>query len=193
MKKLLQSPLFSSLLGGCLFLATLCLLAVTGSTQPRQENVTLQEAPIWNAHNPEIDQLVSQLKTERDELQERETNVAKLEEEMKAERLELDELTQRLKNLQAEFDRNTVQIKADEQTNLKKQAKIYLNMSPEAASQVLAEMEDEAVVKILGLMKEEESATILEGLLRRSPDGAKKVAAISAQLRKVLVEKTAPK
>jgi flagellar motility protein MotE (MotC chaperone) len=194
MMKFVKSPLLSGLLGGSLFLVTLVLVVSTAANKPAHTpDVPVPEAAIWNPQNAEVDQLVSQLKKEREELHERATGLKKLEEQLKTERLELDEITQRVKAMQDQFNKNVVQLKGDELANLKKQAKMYATMAPDAAAQIMAEMEDSAVVKLLATMKEEESASILEGFLKRNPQSAKRVALLSDQLRRVLVEKVASK
>lgn len=194
MKRLVQSPLFSTLLGGCLFLATLCLLGATAANRPLPTaEIVPAEAPIWNPQNAEVDQLVSHLQKERESLREREAQVKKLEEQLKTERQELDEISDRVKRMQEQFNKNVVQLKADEQANLKKQAKMYATMTPDSAAQIMTEMDDSTVVKLLATMKEDESAPILEGLLKRDPQAAKRAALLSERLRRVLVEKAEQK
>lgn len=195
MNAVLKSPVFAGLVGGISFLATLFfVLASTSLAEPEKTNASAApEVNLWSTHNYEVDQLVSELKKEREALRSREAGLNKLAEQLKLERAELDDIARDVKAMQAQFDKNIVQVKADEQSNLKKQAKMYASMAPESAAQILAEMEDSAVVKLLGSMKEEESASILEGLLKRNPQAAKRAATLSEQLRKMLMEKSEQK
>jgi flagellar motility protein MotE (MotC chaperone) len=56
-------------------------------------------------------------------------------------------------------------------------------MSPESAANVLAELDNSAVVRIFVYLKDSEAAGILEALAKRSPADARRAAQISEQVR----------
>ncbi|HYE32407.1 MAG TPA: hypothetical protein VEH27_13325 [Methylomirabilota bacterium] len=194
MKRLLTSPVLSTFIGAATFFGTLTLMVSRQAEQQAHAAAQVKpEIPVWNPSNPEIDKLVSELKTERQALEKRRKEIDAVAEQFKAQRIELNDAMQRVQQLQAELDKQIVQVKADEIPNLKKQAKIYASMAPESAAQILNEMEDSAIVKLLASMKEDESAQILESLLKVDAGAAKRAAELSDQLRRYLAPKAAKK
>ena len=102
---------------------------------------------------------------------------------MKAERLEINVVTQAVYQLQAQVEANIVRIHAEEAANIKKLARTYAAMSPEGAAPILKEMEEGTLTKLLAVMKETETAPILEAMSKLGADEAKRVAKITEQLR----------
>ena len=139
--------------------------------------------PSWNYRNPEITQLIVDLNREREALAQRQQQLNELASRLQAERQELNQVTQNVFRMQREFDHNVLRIRDEETANLKKLAKVYATMSPEGATGILKEMEDEQVVKIMVFMKENETAPILEALAKSGNDQAKRAALISERLR----------
>lgn len=142
--------------------------------------------PSWTFQNPELSQLMTELKDERDALAARAKQLNDLEARLNAERQEICTVTQTVYRLRGEFDGLVTRVTDEEAFNLKKLARVYATMSPEGASRILKEMDDEQVVKILALMKEGESAPILESLGQGARDEAKRAALISNRLRLTL-------
>jgi flagellar motility protein MotE (MotC chaperone) len=139
--------------------------------------------PSWNFRNPEITQLVLDLSREREAVTQRQAQLDELASRLQAERQELNQVTQNVFRMQREFDRNVLRIRDEETANLKKLAKIYATMSPDGATTILKEMEEEQIVKIMVFMKENETAPILETLAKSGTDQAKRAALISERLR----------
>ena len=192
--KLIQSPLFAAILGGVLFLFTSAFLTTSGvSAAAHTEALEAEEhvdplkpntsGPSWEFFNPEMDQIVSELKSERDSLSAREKDLNELAARVRAERAELDGSLKSLRLLQQQVDRDVFRIKDDEAANLKKLAKMYASMEPASAAKILRELDDVVVVKILTLLKEPEAALVLEGLSRLGALETKRAAAISENLR----------
>jgi flagellar motility protein MotE (MotC chaperone) len=139
--------------------------------------------PSWEFTNPEADQLMAELKTEKAALAKKEQDLGDLSTRLKSERTELDAVTENVKHLQSDFDQNVVRIKEEETANLKKLAKVYANMSPDSAATVMAEMDDAAIVKIMVFMKDGETAAIFESLAKKGQPDAKRTANLSERLR----------
>ena len=143
----------------------------------------VQTGPSWEFTNPEADQLVAELKSERTAVKKREQELDELAKRLAVEQTEVNQATQSVHQLQLDFDKNVVRIKEEETANLKKLAKVYAAMSPESAAKVFAEMEDQAVIKIMVFMKDSDTAAILEALAKNGQPEAKRVAGLSENLR----------
>ena len=162
----------------------------------RQSSVkaTIAAGPSWTFQNPEMSQLVAELKSERESLRVRANQLDELEARLHAERKEIYSVTQAVHQLRADFDTVVTRVSEEEAVNLKKLAKVYTTMSPEGAARILKEMEDDQVVKILALMRGAEPAPILENLGQGSKEDARRAAVLSNRLRLVLsaAKKPAP-
>ena len=193
MKKLLTAPITAMTLGGISFLVTMMLLLqrpLTATPAPVHEEA--ESAPVenfWQTYNPEVDQLLEELQNEKAALAKKEQELRELATRIESERSELNVVTQRVHQLQIEFDQNVTRVKEEEAPNLKKLAKMYATMSPEGASAILAELDNETVVKLFSFMKETECAPLLEAMAMGGGEQAKRAAEISEALRNVLGEK----
>jgi flagellar motility protein MotE (MotC chaperone) len=204
--KALESPIVSTAAGGIAFLLTWMLTLQSAAPNIRPAAVAHKAAaapgvpaaptyPVesWVYYNPEVDQLIKDLKAERDALTAREEDLKQLAARLTTERSELDQVADSVKKMQAEIEKRLVEIKADEIPNLKRLAKTYSSMSPAGAAAILREMEDNAVVKILALMKDTENGPILEGMGRQGPADATRAAALTEKLRLARVPATKAK
>ncbi len=192
MMKLLQAPITSMTLGGISFLLTMFMLL----NKPLPAKAVVQETPpddtpqsFWERHNPEMDQLLKEMNLEKQDLAKREAELRELSTRLQAERAEITVVTQRVAQLQAEFDQNVVRMKEEEAPNLKRLAKLYSGMSPEATSAIMKELDDQTVVKLFSVMKDSESAALLDAMAREGETQAKRAASISESLRKTISEK----
>lgn len=127
--------------------------------------------------------LIGELKLEKEALAKREKDLNDLAERLKAERAEINVVTQAVYQMQKEVESSIVRINTEEASNLKKLARTYSVMSPEGAAPILKEMDEPTLLKILALMKEGESAPILEEMSKLGADQAKHVAEITERLR----------
>jgi flagellar motility protein MotE (MotC chaperone) len=190
--KFLTSSLSSTLLGGICFLLTMVLLLqkpLAATAKPDSEEEESGPVTFWERHNPEVDQLIEELRKQKQDITKREAELRELATRLQTERAEINLVTQRVAQLQLEFDQNVVRVKEDEAPNLKKLARMYSSMSPEAVSTIIKEMDDQTVVKLMSQMKETESAPLLESMTKEGEAQAKRAAAISEALRKTLVDK----
>jgi flagellar motility protein MotE (MotC chaperone) len=149
--------------------------------------------PSWEFQNPELDQLVADLKKEKAALGQREQQLNDLATRLQAERLEINQVTQTVHQLQGELDRTVLRVQDEEIANLKKLARMYAAMTPDGAMAILRELDDPAVVKVMVFMKEEEAAPILEALSKRGDVDAKRAATISDRLRLTVFRKPTDK
>ena len=154
----------------------------------RQSSVkaTIAAGPSWTFQNPEMTQLLAEIKNEREALRVRASQLDDLETRLQAERKEIYAVTQAVYQVRADLDKVVTRVSEEEAVNLKKLAKVYTTMSPEGAARILKEMEDDQVVKILALMKGAEPAPIIESLGQGTKEDARRAATISNRLRLVL-------
>lgn len=200
MIRTLQSPWLAAVIGVLLYGAITALLLrpsrliIPGAGPAAGAARALVEplGPSWAFKNPEVDQLVSELRTEREVLRAREKELQDYAARLTLERQEISSITQRVATLQLEMDRTIVRIRDEESANLKRLAKVYATMAPEAAAKIMVEFQDEAAVKIFAFMKDSETAPILENISKSGPPAARRVALISDRLRLLSVPPTQP-
>jgi flagellar motility protein MotE (MotC chaperone) len=147
--------------------------------------------PSWDFNNPEVDQIIAELRAEKASLADRERQLNELSARLRSEQREMIAATQNVHRLQAEFDRNVTRVREEETANLKRLAKLYATMSPDGAAAVMRNLEDDQMLKILVYMKEVEIAPILELIAKGGAEDAKRVAGISERLRLVLFRQPA--
>jgi len=156
------------------------------STGGAVAQVVAKLVPSWEFKNPELDQLLTEARAEREALRNRANDLAALEARLKAEWQELTSVTQSVAKLQAQLDRTVTCVKKEETANLKRLAKMYSTMKPEAAAKLLGSLEDGQAVRVLAVMKDGESAAILESFAKQDAAGVKRAAALSYRLRLTL-------
>jgi flagellar motility protein MotE (MotC chaperone) len=149
--------------------------------------------PSWDFDNPEMAQLIAELKDQREALRARALQLDELEARLNAERQEIYAVTQAVSQLKTNIEATITWIGEEEVVKLKKLAKVYATMTPEGATRILREMDDEQVAKVLALMKESESAPILEGLSQGGKEESKRAALLSNRLRLTIESKNLKK
>ncbi len=194
MTRILQSPWFTVLIGGVLYLATTVLVlspAKFGDLRSAgPANRSADDDPSWRFHNPEFSQWVAQIKEEKDALALREQHLTELQNRLAAERQEILTVTQTLTRLQAYFDQNVIRFSSQASENVRHQAKLIAAMSPAGAVALIAEMPDADVVRILFTMRTDEASAILDGLSTRGKDDARRAALLTVRIHQILPEPT---
>jgi len=186
------------LLGGVLFFATTAALL-----KPSQLPVVAAEDPVakveraggnepsWKFRNPEMDQWIQEIQREKDALNVREQQLKDLETRLNAERQEISVVTQAVYQMQVDFDKNVIRLNAQDENNLKRQAKLLSSMSPEGAAATLAQMNDDDVVRILFTMKADDASVALDTLSKSGKEQAKRAASIIERMRHTIPPSTA--
>lgn len=144
----------------------------------------------WNFNNPELEQLITELKKEKEMIAKRQNELNEVQSRLTVERAELNQLTQTVWQLQMDLEKDITRIKEEEMANLKKLARIYSSMTPETAANILKELPDDVIVKVLSIMKENESAPILELISKGSQNDYKRAALLTEKIR-LVIQKTA--
>ena len=190
--KFLQAPITAMMLGGLSFLLTMFALLekpLKSNAEPVETTPEEKVIGFWERHNPETDELLKEIKTEREYLTKRAAELRELETRLAAERAEINTITQRVAQLQMEFDQTIIRVKEEEAPNLKKLARLYSTMSLEGASAILRELDDMVVVKVMSFMKEDQSAPLLDAMAKEGELQAKRAATIAEALRKTVADK----
>ena len=201
MMSILQSKWLAALLGGLMFLVTSTVLTNQAISSlpppaPAGHGETVQavtKGPSWDFFNPELDHLVEELKREKESLSTREQQLKDLDLRLKSDRAELDQATGEVKKLRDELDRAVTRVKDDEVGNLKKLSKLYAGMDPAAAANILRELDEAVIVKVMLFMKNEETAPIFEAFTRQGDAETKRAARITESLRLAANIKAPPK
>lgn len=198
--KILANSLVSSILGLVLYTVVTVLVwkvpVAAVQHDPSQEEIVAhakEAVPSWEFKSQEAEMLIQELRIEKESLARREKDLNELAERLKTERLEINVVTQAVYQLQMQVEASIVRINAEEAVNIKKLAKTYAAMSPDGAAPIMKEMEEATLIKIIALMKEAESAPILEAMSKLSPDDAKRVAKVTDRLRFYLSEQAKTK
>ena len=191
MTRWLTSGWVVALAGGLVYLATTALLI-----RPAQfagvravlaaAKVTPDTDPSWRFKNPEFEQWVAELKMEKSDLDTRAQQLQELQTRLASQQQEFNTATQAVFLLQADFDKNVVRIKSQEVQNLNKQAKIIAGMSPAGAANLISQMADDDVVRLLATMKVDEASRVLDAMSKLGKSEAKRAAGLTARLRMVL-------
>lgn len=189
MKKILFSPWSTASIGVLAYCLTTWValapakLLSTALGTPHREFVGSDPAPSWNFYSTELDQLLAEIRDQREALKTKEQQLNDFQARLEAERLEILTVTQKVWQLQKDLDRSVTFIKEAEQGNLKKLAKMYTAMAPEAAIKLVQELEVPEAVKILAIMKDADSAALLENLAKDGGANAKRAALLMDKLR----------
>ncbi|HTH47186.1 MAG TPA: hypothetical protein VMB21_06720 [Candidatus Limnocylindria bacterium] len=187
--------MLASILGALLYLGTtfwkLSAITPRRAPEPVEKAKTIvkkHDAPnvpklVWDPQNPEVEQLVKELREEKEALAKRESGLNELASRLQVERQEIDRVAQNVQRMQTDFEKSLTKVKGDEVGNLKKLAKMYSNMTPDGAAKIFRELDDDSVGKILLLMKEAEAAAMLEAMAKQGEPEARRAAALSERLR----------
>jgi flagellar motility protein MotE (MotC chaperone) len=187
MKRILKSSWMVILIGAVVYAGSTWLFWKTPAVVPvfarTAKRLPGQPMPSWDFVNPEADQLIAELRTEKEQVDKRKQELDELAVRLEAERSEINQVTQTVARLQSEFDKSILRVQTEETANLKKLAKMYASMAPDAAASIFGSLDDDAVVKILVYMKESEGAAILESMSKTGPAASKRAGALSERIR----------
>jgi len=190
MARIFQAPWLAALLGAILYLATTFVVVnrVKFSVPMTDDAIELSadNDPSWHFHNPEFNQWLAQIKTEKESLDQREQQLNELQIRLNAERQEIMAVTQTVSQLQSDFDKNVVRFTSDQVADAKRQSKVIANMSPDGAAKMMDEMPDDQTLPVLFALKTDQSGAILDAMSQMGKPQAERAARLTMQIRKVL-------
>lgn len=189
MKKILSSGWFVALIGSLAYLGTTLICFSTAKLGAIHPVTAVEEGPAplsesWGFKNPELDQMVAELKQEKEAVSLRAQQLNDLEARLASERQELKAVTDTVGRLQREMDQSILRIKQEEIPNLKKLAKIHASMSAEGSANILKEETDEEILKVLFYLKPSETGPIVEAFGKLGKTEAQRAAQLIERLRR---------
>ncbi|OIR18776.1 hypothetical protein GALL_11160 [mine drainage metagenome] len=146
----------------------------------------------WDFWTVEIENLASDLRSERADVKKREDELDQREARLNLESQELAKTRKQIEAMRDMIDQRLVEVGLGEQANLKKLAQTYAGLSPQAAVAIFRDLNDRTVVKLMSLMKPDAVGAIFEEMSRESvadPNLARRAASITDQLRLIRVAK----
>ena len=189
MKKILGANWFVALVGALAYLGTTLFCFSNAKLKPishggedGEHESTMGES--WVFQNPEVDQMIVELKREKEALAAREQKIKDLEARLASEQQEISVVMEVVERVQKELNQTIVRIKQEEIPNLKKLAKIHAAMSPEGSAAILKEQTDEEILKVLFYLKPGETGPILEAMGSAGKNEAQRAAQLTERLRR---------
>jgi flagellar motility protein MotE (MotC chaperone) len=183
----------AALLGGVLYLATTIYVlspSKFAGAQFIKPDYSAEDDPSWKFRNPEFNEWVSQIQSEKEKLDVRQQQLDEWQTRLNLELQEMSLVTLTVNQLQSNFDQNVIRFKAQETDNIKHQAKLISAMSPQGAIAMLNQMSDDDVVRILFIMKPDQASAILDAMSISGPVQAKRAASLTGRLHEVLPDAT---
>jgi flagellar motility protein MotE (MotC chaperone) len=189
MIRTLQSSWFVALIGALLYLGTTVFIlspAKFAGAKFARQVYTPGNDPSWRFRDPQLTEWLAQIRSKKESLDQREQNLNELQTRLNVELQEISTITQTVYQLQQKFDQNVIHLKAAQEDNVKRQAKLVSAMSPEGAMATLGQMPDDDVVRILYTMKADQASAILDAMSKSGEEGAKRAALLTEKLHQVL-------
>ncbi len=192
--KLFSSPLVLSILAFVLGLGAglgffwFEASALVKASQAAQAAAAADERPAkpWDFWTLEIENLASELKDRNAAVVAREQALKIREERLAADQDALKKTRQQIEALRVEISGKMTELGEDEIKNLKILAKTYSAVAPKAVVNIMHEMDEATVVKIISQMKSDVVSPILEEMGKASDPALVKLAArLSDKLRLV--------
>lgn len=161
------------------FLAVLALVLMLGTQlvalklywtelfpEPAQHAVVVtREKPEpleWGFASEHISDLERELRNRISALKSREQELAAYEERLASDRAEIEEIKSEVEGMRESLLEEVVKLEGSETENLKRLAKTYATLTPDATVNIFRELDDETVVKILFFMKADTVGAILQ-------------------------------
>jgi flagellar motility protein MotE (MotC chaperone) len=190
MVRILQANWMVALIGSLAYLtSTMLFLPGPGYWKPPLldgEELLPAAVPSWEYRNPDLDRMLEDAKDQHARLEQRARELQELEIRLNAERAELAVATQAVVRLQKAYDESVVRFQEAEVANLKRLAKTHAAMSPEGSANILKELSDDEITRILALLKPDQAGPILEAFGRGGKEEARRAAVLSDRLRRSL-------
>ena len=142
----------------------------------------------WSFRADEVEALIADLKSEREKLATRETEMDKVSAHIEAERQELEKTRADVDAMRDEISAEIPQVQEAEVKNIKMLATTYSDVTPTAAVAIFRQMDEMMCAKLLSQMKPDKIAAILQEMSTEDKDETmnKRAARISEKLRLLL-------
>ena len=173
MKHLLSTKVIFVILGGLIYIGvtmlTLFYSIGTLEFKPNQKTDGTQigmtaklDGPSWDYINPELDFLIQELKTRKEDIEKKEKELMLLETRVQKDLDQLSSITNRMRNLQDEFERSATTLTKNEEQNINRLLGLFKTLEPEQIGTILEPMSDEKIAKIFRLLKPAEVSPVVD-------------------------------
>jgi len=158
------------------------------ATEAKAAEAAAPPPQLWSFKTNAVDELITELKKEREAVIEEQKDLAAMSSQVTAERQEVEKVKNEILRLRKELEARIVEISEHEKENLKNLGQTYTAMLPAGAAVILREIDEDSAVKILAQMKPKSAALVLGEMARivdKSTDEspARRAARISDKLR----------
>jgi flagellar motility protein MotE (MotC chaperone) len=158
------------------------------ATEAKAVEAAAPPPQLWSFKTNAVDELIAELRKEREAIIEEQKDLAAMSSQVTAERQEVEKVKEEILRLRKDFEARIVEVSELEKENLKNLAQTYTAMLPLGAASILREIDEDSAVKILSQMKAKSAALVLGEMARlvdKSSDEppARKAARISDKLR----------
>lgn len=166
--KMLTSGWGLALIAALTYLGTSTLVVLRGLPSGGEPTVPPTERPpkIWSFKTEAVDQLITELHDERSKFTEEQKGLDTMRAQLASERAELEHVRDEIKVLRDELDQRVVKIQEADLKNIKTLANQYSAMKPATTVSIFREMDEDMVVRILGVMKPDRITAILEEMAK---------------------------
>ena len=146
--------------------STLVILNALPKPGPKMAGPTEKPPKIWNFKTEAVDDLITELHDERARFAEEQKGLDTLRTQLGTERAEIEHVRDEIKTLRDELDQRVVKIQESDLKNIKTLATQYSAMKPATAVSIFREMDEDMVVRILGVMKPDKITAIIEEMAK---------------------------
>jgi flagellar motility protein MotE (MotC chaperone) len=158
------------------------------ATEAKAAEAAAPPPQLWSFKTNAVDELITELKKEREAVIEEQKDLAAMSSQVTAERQEVEKVKNEILRLRKELEARIVEVGEHEKENLKNLGQTYTAMLPAGAAVILREIDEDSAVKILAQMKPKSAALVLGEMARivdKSTDEspARRAARISDKLR----------
>jgi flagellar motility protein MotE (MotC chaperone) len=158
------------------------------ATEAKAAEVAAPPPQLWSFKTNAVDELITELKKEREAIIEEQKDLAAMSSQVTAERQEVEKVKAEILRLRKELEARIVEVSEAEKENLKNLGQTYTAMVPAGAAVILREIDEDSAVKILSQMKAKSAALVLGEMARivdKNSDEppARRAARISDKLR----------
>lgn len=158
------------------------------ATEAKAAEAAAPPPQLWSFKTNAVDELITELKKEREAIIEEQKDLAAMSSQVTAERQEVEKVKAEILRLRKELEARIVEVSEAEKENLKNLGQTYTAMVPAGAAVILREIDEDSAVKILSQMKAKSAALVLGEMARivdKNSDEppARRAARISDKLR----------
>jgi len=166
--KMLTSGWGLALIASLVYIGTSTLVILKGFPKPAppKPDPTAIPPKVWSFKTEAVDELIKELRDERARFTEEQKSLETLRAQLGSERAELERVRDEIKTLCGELDQRVVRIQEADLKNIKTLSTQYSAMKPATAVAMFREMEEDMVVRILGVMKPGNVTAIIEEMAK---------------------------